>query len=280
MYCTNDITTHIVDDLIDIPTKVQISEPEAEAELEAELEPEAEYKYRNFVDGATSIQCKLNSIIKGGKNNKINLVKIFHNYVLAYNKIAIEGLHLFNIYILDLLKKNELDTIIDTNTIARCMRVLVDDVEFRESKDLNKNKEAVSIKSVKNNIFQFQAPDNHTFKCNGNSYLKPLDSFATTSITNIHVGVERNFKKYQCRYIIYKLRTFAPETVVSNGELKFVLNCVQKLINDEKIHTSKYEQKITKITDKLNTNNKLNDFIKSEKETISHIFQQKIKFCN
>ena len=240
----------------------------------------SEYKYRDFVDSASSVQCKLNSIIKGGTRDKIKLVKIFDNYVKIYNKIAIEGLHLFDLYILHLTTYNQLDTVIDTNTIARCMRLLVDGVTFRKTKNLISNTEIDLIKQVKDSKFNFKAPDDHTFKTIGDSFLKPLDSFATTAITNTILLVQMNFKKYQSRYITYKLRSFVPDTIVSNTEIKFIVNRVQKLINDEEIYESKHEQKIKNIMNKLNIDKKLNDFIKSEKDTLSNIFHQKLKFSN
>ena len=242
---------------------------------------EPKYSYRDVVDDASSIQCKLFSVIKGSNTEKKKLINIFHKHVLNYNKIAIEGMHLFNLYVLYLFRTQKFDIHITANTIAKCMRVLVENVcNFRVTKNKNNIEEAKLIKKVKNKFFNFTILEPNTFIYDGDSYTKPLDSFAVMAFSNIMTATKLNFKKYQARYILFKLQSIVSDTEVSNGEIKFVLNRIQRTINDEEWHISNQEEKITNIMEKLNTDDKLNKFISDEKQIILNTFGTKIKIVN
>jgi hypothetical protein len=235
-----------------------------------------EYKTRDIVDEASTIQCKLNSIIKGTIVDKMILSDLFYETVLAYNKIINEGLHLFTVYILHLLSQN-IDMSINESTICRCMRILIKDAgDFRST---GNEKEATLIKQVKKDHFEFNTDnDANKFIYDGDSFMKPLEAFAVIAMTNTFELVIRNFKKYQRKYIRYNLRNIAGEDILANSEISIVLNRVQRLINEEEWRISKKEDRITEILSILNREDKLNVFIANEKMNIKNIFGKKLTF--
>ncbi len=179
------------------------------------------------IDGSsnhTTVKCKLSAVIPDGNSD---FVGILNDRVDRLGKNLVEGIFLFNIYVLYLLRENICATINET-TISRCVRHLLIGCR-RSSADCNPD-EDTRIKLVKDNFFKFDASNRPEFDCsNEDAYMRPLDYATEVYLVNLKLHIQRNFLKFQKRYIFCKLSQFN----MNKTEQKFVLYCITRRINGD-----------------------------------------------
>ena len=78
-------------------------------------------KDKLIIDEVRVIKCKLYNLIWGNNIEKRSLHTLLLNRIHKSNKIILEGIYLFNIYVLYLLSINK-HMEINSTTIRRCMR--------------------------------------------------------------------------------------------------------------------------------------------------------------
>lgn len=191
-------------------------------------------KTRTFIEGTRTLKCKLNSIC----DNDI-IKQLIINRVHKSNKIIFEGSQLFYIYILYIIENN-IQIKITSNTIRRCMRhLIIDSCNSRvrgktEEDKLIKIKEDQIIKKVKNTYFNFNTIGRENDFINEDELMKPIEATCDIYFTNLKLHISRNFKKYQRRYLFYKLSKLINKTtneLIGKSNVKFIVYAVQQKIN-------------------------------------------------
>ena len=222
---------------------------------------ENKWKTKIVSEHVSVIKCKLNTIINNCKDNKLHT--IIKDHVFKANKIILEGIYLFNIYLLHIIEKNIMMPI-TTTTIRRCMRHLLTNAS--KSRSTGNADEDKLIADVKEQYFDFLTDGReHDFLCNENGLMKPLEATCDAYLTNIKLHIRLNFKKYQRRYIMCKLTKYIESLSIDEclNDSKFLLYAIQQHINGNIKYSYKTDKRINRYN-KLFEELKIDNFIKQE----------------
>ena len=226
-------------------------------------------KDKLIIDEVRVIKCKLYNLIRGNNIEKRFLHTLLLNRIHKSNKIILEGIYLFNIYVLYLLSINK-HMEINSTTIRRCMRHLI--TNSNDSRNTGNDKEDELIKHVKNTHFNFSVEGRENdFKSNEKSFMKPLEATADEYLINIKVNIQRNFKIYQRRYIMNKLEKYNKN--MSENDIEFITYCVQQKINGNIDYSYTVKERKERYLE-LETEYKLNDFITIEQKILEDNINQ------
>lgn len=231
------------------------------------------YTKPRVVDVKT-MKCTLSSI----SNNDI-FKSLMISMVYRYNKISLEAIYLFNIYILHLCNNNLLDNNINTNTIRTCARILIEGARgYRTNPNDDSNKKEYELLTfIKNNYFNFDTTNRNGIFINDIESLgKPLDYVADEYITNLTNHINMNFLKFQRRYII-TLLTNEFNGILTKTDIKFIIYAIQTRINGSDDYVYKVEKRAIKLNKIFNKSlEKLNLFIKREQILLKSIIKDEI----
>ena len=135
-----------------------------------------------------------------------SLRSIIMDRVIKSNKIILEGVYLFNVYLLYILENN-IKMNITTTTIRRCMRTLISGAgKSRSTGDANEDKLINHVKKIYFNNFDedannFAADQSFTFIKNSseNGLMKPLEAVCDSYYT-LPKSMNSNYVIRYCRY--------------------------------------------------------------------------------
>ena len=206
------------------------------------------------IDLTYCIKTKLNCITSDN-----NLKNILHDRTININKIILEGMYLFHIYMLHILSNN-ICMEIDENTIRRCIRILIPDSAENRKKD----DEDTLIKFVNEKYFNLDKSFS-SFK----GLTSAIDSTTNPYYTNLQLHISRNFKRYQKKYLRSRLRSYAKDNNynISDSDIKFILHAVQHKINGNSDYSYKIEKRKNKYA-QLSNDIKLDNFINNESKIL------------
>ena len=229
------------------------------------------YKIRQFVEDVTVIQLKFNTILPDRA-----LKEFFKDRVFKYSKIVVEGIFLFNIYIMHLCEKN-LNLSINANTIRRCSRLLLNGASV--SRKINNgyvsNGNEIDIMQKLKKLY-FNSNDfidrNDIFVDDENATMKPIEHSCDAYFVNLKNHIAMNFKKYQKRYLMAKLKFIFSDGAISNSNLTFIIYAIQNRINGVNDYNYEVTKRKTKFDNIMNKSQKIHDmmnkFIKNEQEIL------------
>ncbi|MBS1736813.1 MAG: hypothetical protein JSS98_09470, partial [Bacteroidetes bacterium] len=232
---------------------------------------EPKLKTKKKIDEIHVIKCKLKNVIKKSKGYKLR--DIIKEHVCRTNKIILEGIYLFNIYILYILEYNKPMTI-NKSTIRRCARLLLDGAG--DSRLTGNVDEDILIKLVRDKYFEFPVEDRkHDFSCDENSLMKPVEATCDSYLTNLKLHIGLNFKRYQKRYLMSKLTKYVQLLLGEErlNDCKFILYAVQQHINGNTKFSYRTDERLNRYN-QLFEKFKLNGFIEQE----TKILKEHIKF--
>ena len=229
-------------------------------------------KTREFVDDIIAIKCKLNSIVRSSE-----LIKKFRNRAFLDSKIVTVGIQLFTVYINFICSKHH-NMPIDLNTIRRCVRALIKDCQGSREikrKDLDDAicnlYENGAIDYLKVKHFQFVDFYND-FVNSHNAMMKPIEACCDTYFTNLKQHIQSNFKKYQKRYLITKLKNALIGHDIAYPELGFIIYAIQNRVNGNNNYSYEVEERNTKFNEIINKTDEIKNiiikFIKDEKKIV------------
>jgi len=159
-----------------------------------------------------------------------NIQQIIRDRVFKTNKVILEGIYLFHIYLLHIIS-SDIHMEIVSRTVRRCMLCLLTGAR-NSNKDCNEDEDEM-IKNVKEFYFNFSIEGRENDFKYSDAITKPLEDISNTYITNMSVHIALNFKKYQKRYLLCKLKQYCIDNNydISEQKLKFILHAIQKKIN-------------------------------------------------
>ncbi|AYV84552.1 MAG: hypothetical protein Hyperionvirus29_5 [Hyperionvirus sp.] len=195
-------------------------------------------KYETKLDGITSVVCKLNSVLNGD----IYLKEIIYQKVIKSNKIILEGIHLFTIYVLYIISQDEHMPITET-TIRRCMRYcLTNPNSSRSTGDIDEDD---IIQHVKKIYFDFDIIGREDdFFDDSQGLMKGIEATADTYHTNLIMHIRTNFKRFQKRYLRHRLTKFLENYKdVENDAITFLLPALQQMINGNHKYSYRTEER-------------------------------------
>jgi len=238
------------------------------------------------VDTQYTVKTLLNSVAADNI-----LSTILKERTFKANKIFLEGSYLFNIYLLHILSNN-IYMKITTSTIRRCMNLLifkpvkesVKQKKSKKSKEINKvvkqikaragsdQKEFDIINSVKSEHFNFNISvtgDRLNDFIKIKAIMKAIEPSCDIYFTNLKEHVCRNFKKYQSKYLLFKLKLYCRDNKykISDSNLKFMLFNVQHKINGNSDYSYKVEKRKNQF-EKLSKDINIDNFILSESKIL------------
>lgn len=229
-------------------------------------------------DNTTSVKFKLNTFAIDGQ-----LKNIIRRRVKKCNMILIEGIFLFNLYILHLCKF-DFDISINSNTIRRCVRLLLrDSSSSRKGKngDIPNQEEEDTLISIIFNQFNNLLFENRLdiFVDNEDATMKPIEYTCDVYFTNLIQHIETNFKRYQKKYLIAKLY-YLLDGKLSQAEIRAIIYKIQQHINGNVEYNYISEHKLDRFTKIVNKTNEIRQiidgFISSEKYTLKSKIQYDI----
>lgn len=216
----------------------------------------------NFTSSYTVIKCKLDSVISDSSLKDI-IIKNVHQR----NKIFVEGILLFNIYVLYILENN-ICMKIGPNTLRRCMNYLVNKPGTLKKHD----QESELMETVKKDLFDFSSNGRtDDFNNTGESFNRPFNMMCDIYHTNIRVHIMMNFKRFQKRYLLCRLNAYD----MKDSERTKILYCLQQRINgNTEYDYKKAENK--QIFDDLCEKHNLEQFIYNEQQILINYTSNKI----
>ena len=165
-------------------------------------------------------------------DQKNTLPYLFRKRTLKINKIVLEGIYGFTVYVKYIVKEN-IPMKINSNTIRRCMRHLI--IGANKSKEKCYPEEDKLINSVLDQFFNFSADGRvNDFTNNEDGLMKPAEASADSYFVNLKLHITRNFKRYQRRYLKLKSETFKSECNIQQipeTDINFLLRGLQHKIN-------------------------------------------------